>query len=63
MGEYRETEQMREDLSPYYKNFEKWGLSPIDLEVELDKRHEGISTSGILSAYTDEELEDILAQW
>lgn len=52
-----------EDLSPYYKNFEKWGLSPIDLEVELDKRHEGISTSGILSAFTDEELEDILAQW
>ena len=52
-----------EDLSPYYKNFEKWGLTQEDLEVELDKRHKGETSSGILSAYTAEELEDILDQW
>lgn len=52
-----------EDLSPYYNNFDKWGLTPIDLEVELDKRRAGNSTNGIFSAYTVEELEDIFQQW
>jgi len=52
-----------EDLSSYYKNFEKWGLTQIDLEVELDQRRKGELTTGILSSYTVEELEDILAQW
>lgn len=52
-----------EDLSPYYKNYEKWGLTQEDLEVELDRRRKGDATTGILSSYTVEELEDILAQW
>lgn len=52
-----------EDLSPYYNNFEKWGLNQEDLEVELDRRRKGDASSGILSSYKAEELEDILDQW
>lgn len=52
-----------DDLSPYYKNFEKWGLSPLDIEVELNNRSAGKASVGLLSEYSVEELEEILEQW